>query len=156
MLSSDHNRDNLTCEQRRAIEYGIEPWQQDLGDEITTKPLTPSEQHDKEAAMCSAMPEGRKADPLPDPRKFADPIVFSLHLGDWARRHGVTVKAAVAMYSRKPYQQERADERAKFGTALVQERRHPVDHDVLPWKPSEYEYPYESGRFTGQGEGQDR
>lgn len=151
MLSND--RDSLTCEQRRAIEYGIDPepysesaakedWRNEALDDIVDQPLTPAEQHDKEATMADKpyqqmsyaerLESGRRRmaerraevqkalkPGEPNALDYADPIAYSLAHAAWQREWD----------ARHP---------------------HAADYDVLPWRDHTRE------SFDGVGEGENR
>jgi hypothetical protein len=52
----------------------------------------------KETEMLSENPINRTPEALPDPKQYGDPIVFAVALAAYARRQGITVVAAVALY----------------------------------------------------------
>jgi len=52
----------------------------------------------KEREMLSENPINRTPEALPDPKQYGDPIVFALTLTAYARRRGITVEAAAALY----------------------------------------------------------
>jgi hypothetical protein len=52
----------------------------------------------KEREMLSENPINRTPEALPDPKQYGDPIVFAVALTAYARRQGITVVAAAALY----------------------------------------------------------
>jgi hypothetical protein len=52
----------------------------------------------KEREMLSENPINRTPEALPDPKQYGDPIVFAVALKAYARRQGITVVAAAALY----------------------------------------------------------
>jgi hypothetical protein len=48
--------------------------------------------------MLSENPINRTPEALPNPKQYGDPIVFAVALTTYARRQGITVVAAAALY----------------------------------------------------------